>query len=86
MKLHPRSDDPEELMRTIKPKPNPNPAREVEPVAYSVEDFARAMGIGRSLAFRLIREGQVHAVKIAGRTLVPVKECEAFLARLGGAA
>jgi excisionase family DNA binding protein len=65
-------------MRTPTPQP--------KPVSYSVEDAARALGIGRSLAFRLIREGQLAAVKIGRRTVVPVKECEAFLARLGGAA
>lgn len=66
--------------------PQPKPDRPVAPVSYSVEDAARALGIGRSLAFRLIREGQLAAVKIGRRTVVPVKECEAFLARLGGAA
>ena len=66
--------------------PQTKPAPEVAPVSYSVEDAARALGIGRSLAFRLIREGQLKAVRIGRRTVVPVKECEAFLARLGGAA
>jgi excisionase family DNA binding protein len=55
-------------------------------VAYSVEDTARSMGIGRSLVFRLIREGQLQAVKIGRRTVVPVSECEAFLARMAGGA
>ncbi|WLT31129.1 helix-turn-helix domain-containing protein [Geothrix sp. PMB-07] len=71
-------------MRT--PTPQPKAAPVVAAVSYSVEDAARALGIGRSLAFRLIREGQLGAVKIGRRTVVPVKECEAFLARLGGAA
>lgn len=57
------------------------PEAVVNPVSYSVEDAARALGIGRSLAFRLIREGQLRAVKIGRRTVVPVKECDAFLER-----
>lgn len=71
-------------MRT--PTPQPKPVCPVAPVSYSVEDAARALGIGRSLAFRLIREGQLAAVKIGRRTVVSVKECEDFLARMRGAA
>jgi len=71
-------------MRT--PNNQPEPPSAVAPLSYSVEDAARALGIGRSLAFQLIREGQLVAVKIKRRTVVPVKECEAFLARQGGAA
>lgn len=70
-------------MRHAKNKSKPLP--QVALVSYSVEDAARALGIGRSLAFRMIREGQLVAVKIGRRTLVPVKECEAFLARVAGA-
>lgn len=69
-------------MGTRKPRSTPEP--KVVSIAYPVGDAARALGISRSLAFRLIREGQLQAVKIGRRTVVPVKECEAFLARLGG--
>lgn len=64
----------------------PKPPSVVDPLAYSVEDAARALGIGRSLAFQLIRDEQLVAVKINRRTVVPVKECEAFLARKAGGA
>jgi len=55
-------------------------------ISYSVENAAKALGIGRSMAYQLIREGQLSVVKIGRRTLVPVKECEALLRRLSGAA
>ena len=68
------------------PKLNPEPERTVLPVSYSVEDAAKALGIGRTFVFQLIKEGKLRAVKLGRRTVVPVKECEALLARLGGAA
>lgn len=67
-------------MRYVKPKPEP--ALPVKPVAHSVEDAAKALGIGRTLAYRLIRDGQLLAVRCGRRTLVPVTECEAFIVRL----
>ncbi len=62
------------------------PPTNVVPVSYSVENAALALGLGRSMVFRLIREGQLTALKVGRRTVVSVKECEAFLARLGGVA
>lgn len=52
----------------------------------SVPEFARAVGIGRTLAFRLIREGVIRSVKIGRRRVVPASEQDAFLARLQKAA
>ena len=71
-------------MRDTKPKPEPEPT--ILPVSYSVEDAAKALGIGRTFVFQLIKEGKLKAVKLGRRTVVPVKECEALLSRLGGAA
>jgi len=67
-------------------KPQPEPVRTVAPVSYCVEDAAKALGIGRTFAFHLIKEGKLKAVKCGRRTLIPVAEVEAFLSRLGGAA
>lgn len=67
-------------------QPQPEPARMVPPVSYRVEEAARALGIGRTFVFQLIKEGRLKAVKIGRRTLIPVAECEAFLSRLGSAA
>lgn len=71
-------------MRT--PISQPRPPSAVTPLAYSVEDAARALGIGRSLAFELIRDKKLVSVKIKRRTVVTVEECEAFLARQSGVA
>ena len=54
----------------------------VVPLTYSVEEAALALGVGRSLISRLIKEGQLNAFRIGHRTLLRVEECEAFLARL----
>ena len=50
-------------------------------LALSVPETAKALGIGRTLCFRLIRDGEIPVVKIHGRTVVPITEIEAFLAR-----
>lgn len=65
---------------------HPEPHREITSVSFRVEDAARALGIGRTFVFQLIKEGRLKAVKIGRRTLIPVAECEAFLSRLGSAA
>lgn len=70
-------------------KPQPEPKREPLPIpalSLSVEDAAKALGIGRTFVFQLIKEKKLKAVKAGRRTLIPVREVEAFLERLGGAA
>lgn len=64
-------------------EPKTEPERTVLPVAHSVEEAAKALGIGRTFVFQLIKEGKLKAVKIGRRTLIPVKEEEAFIARQG---
>lgn len=51
-------------------------------LAYSIEDFCELVGIGRSGAFREIREGRLRAVKIGRRVLVPAAELKTWLERL----
>lgn len=60
---------------------NSTPVPVAGPLALSVDDTAKALGIGATLAWRLIRDKKLKAVKIYGRTVVPVTEIEAFLAR-----
>lgn len=67
-------------------KAQPEPARTVTPVSYCVEDAAKALGIGRTFVYNLIKDGKIKAVHIGRRTLIPVAEVEAFMSRLGGAA
>lgn len=54
----------------------------VERVGLSIEETAQAFGIGRTNVFRLIKEGQLKAVKIGRRTVIPTDEVQAFMARL----
>lgn len=69
------------LRNAMKPKETNSP----EPIAYSVEDAARAVGLGRTKLFELIRTGQITAVKVGGRTLVPVDSLRSFIIRRTGA-
>ena len=47
--------------------------------AVRVEEAARRLAISRTLAFRLIREGQLASIKIAGARRVPVDAIEEFV-------
>lgn len=51
----------------------------VPALALSVEDAARALSIGRTMVFYLIRDGRLRSVKIGSRTVVPVWAIEEFL-------
>ena len=48
--------------------------------AYSVEEAARQIGIGRSKMFELIKYGKIKAIKCGARTLVPDSSLMSFLA------
>ncbi len=47
-----------------------------ETITYRVNDACRALGIGRTLIYSLIADGQIRAIKIAGRTLIPKSEID----------
>ncbi|GGO89772.1 helix-turn-helix domain-containing protein [Stakelama pacifica] len=42
----------------------------MKPLALSINDTAKALGIGRSLTYALIKTGKLDAVKMGTRTLV----------------
>jgi excisionase family DNA binding protein len=75
------------MAKDLKASP-PNPqasasaAPAIQKVLASVEEGAAAIGVCRTLCYRLIKEGKLHAVKIGGRTLIPVSELAAFALRL----
>lgn len=50
-------------------------------LALSIEEAAEAMGIGRTLCFRLIKDGELAVTRIHGRSVVQISEIQAFLAR-----
>jgi len=62
--------------------PKKPPAAPISRAAYSVEEAAQALGIGRTYAFQLIKEGALETIKAGRRRLVPVKAIDAFLARM----
>ena len=47
-------------------------------ILASIPDAQRALGIGRSTAYRLIEDGRLEAVKIGRRTLVRVSSIRAL--------
>lgn len=50
-----------------------------EPLALSPDDAARALSLGRTKLFAMIRSGQLKAVKVGSRTLVPIAAIKALL-------
>ena len=56
---------------------------DIPPLAYRIEDAATALGVGRTLVYRMISEGQLTIVKVGKRSLIAVSELNAFLARGG---
>jgi excisionase family DNA binding protein len=57
--------------------------------AYTVEEFCRSYGIGRTRLYELFKSGAIEARKCGSKTLIPRASAEAWLAslpRLGSAA
>jgi excisionase family DNA binding protein len=48
--------------------------------ALSVEDAGKVIGVGRSLAWTLVREGKLRTIRAGHRVLVPVQAIDVFLA------
>ena len=48
--------------------------------AMSVSDFARWAGIGRTTAWKEIRDGHLRAVKVSARTIVRMTDANEWLA------
>jgi excisionase family DNA binding protein len=49
--------------------------------ALSVSETARAIGISRATLYRLVQQKRLATAKIGSRTLIPVGEIDALLAR-----
>ncbi|AQR60830.1 hypothetical protein BZG35_03545 [Brevundimonas sp. LM2] len=50
-------------------------------IAYSVDEFAKVLSLGKSTVWRLIKDGDVRAKKIGGRTLIPADQVDRVLSR-----
>lgn len=57
-------------------------ASTVAPFALSIPDAAKALGVGRSTLYGLVRHGELRSVHIGDRHLVPAGELAAYVARL----
>lgn len=57
-------------------KTQPAHSEALPPLAYSVNDFCRAVGIGRTLTYSLISKGEIRTIRIAGRRLIPASEAQ----------
>ena len=49
-------------------------------LVYSVDECADLLGIGRSLAWQMVRQGQLGSFKIGHRRLIARQDLEAFIA------
>jgi excisionase family DNA binding protein len=52
-------------------------------LALSVEEASRALGIGKSTAFKYIREGKLPALRLGRRILIPKAKLEKLLEQGG---
>jgi excisionase family DNA binding protein len=52
---------------------------DIERLAYSPGELAKALGISRTYAYSLVRDGRIRSIRVGSRWLVPVREVEAFL-------
>lgn len=53
----------------------------MEPIATSVKEAAKAMSLGRTSIYALIKEGRLHTVKLGRRTLIRVDSIHALLSQ-----
>ena len=44
----------------------------------SIAESARRLGIGKTRIFEILKAEQLHAVRLGGRTLIPIAELERF--------
>lgn len=57
-------------------------ASTLDKLAYSIVEAARVAGIGRSTLYEALAAGELKAVKLGRRTLIPADELRRFLAAL----
>lgn len=52
----------------------------MEPVVTSVKDAAKALSLGRTSIYALIKEGRLETIKLGRRTLITVTSIRALVA------
>ena len=58
---------------------------QVDKRAYSVDVFCERFGVGRTTAYREIKTGRLHVVKVGKRTLITADAAELWLRSLPAA-
>ncbi|HEY3401535.1 MAG TPA: helix-turn-helix domain-containing protein [Geothrix sp.] len=66
------------------PAPAPAPAPHSRQMAYSVPEAALALGVSKSSVWKLIKEGDLPAVKLGRRTLISAEALQTLLDGLKG--
>lgn len=56
-----------------------------EPLAYSVPDAAKAIGVSKNTVWNLLRGNELRSFKLGARTLIRAEELRAFVDRKAGA-
>lgn len=56
--------------------------RGVAPILLSINDTVRVVGLSRPTIYKLIRAGDLRAVKCGGRTMVPMESVRGYVAAL----
>ncbi len=51
----------------------------MEPIAASINDTAKALSLGRTSVYALIREGRLETIKLGRRTLVKIDSIRRLL-------
>ncbi len=52
----------------------------MEPVACSVDDAARSIGVCRATIYNWIKEGRIEAARVGGRRLVKIESVKRLVA------
>ena len=52
----------------------------IAPLAHRIPDACHRIGLGRSSLYELIKSGNLHTVRIAGRVLIPESELQRLVA------
>jgi excisionase family DNA binding protein len=55
-------------------------------LTMSVEEASEALGISRSLAYELVRRGEIPSLRLGRRIVVPVRALEELVRQAGAAA
>jgi excisionase family DNA binding protein len=58
--------------------------RDVEKLAYSIDEAAGALSVGRTSIERLIRRGELSSLKVGKRRIITREHIDRFLGGLGG--